>query len=472
MESPNFEVQRRIRRVLIANRGEIAIRILRACRALEIEVIAAVSEADKDSLVARLADGVAVIGPAPATQSYLRADLLISAATNHACDAVHPGYGFLSERSTFAQQCTDAGLIFIGPSPQTIKAIGDKITAGELATKAGVPRLPGSNAVPDAKEARHTANEIGYPVLLKAAAGGGGRGMRVVRSESDIEAAFESASKEAQASFNDRTLYVEKFIENSRHIEIQVIGDQHGNVIHLGERECSTQRRHQKLIEEAPSPALSEHIRSRMSECAVQLAKSVGYFSAGTVEFLMDTRDGSFYFLEMNTRIQVEHPVTEMVTGIDLLIEQIRVACGLPLVFNQADIRLNGHAIECRINAEDPDRNFLPRAGVVTEWHPPSGDGIRVDSHCFSGMEISPYYDSLLAKVVVHAPTREEAIALMDRTLLSLKVTGPATTAPFHRSVLKHSDFKHGRVTTRWVEDVFLPQRKQTLNAANAEPSA
>lgn len=472
MESSQPVVRHPIRRVLIANRGEIAVRILRACRALGMEGIAAVSEADENSLVARLADGVAVIGPAPAAQSYLRSDLLVQAAKDHDCDAVHPGYGFLSERAAFAQACADAGLVFIGPSPQAIEAMGDKITAVELAAKAGVPRVPGSGAVADAEQARRVAGEIGYPVLLKATAGGGGRGMRIVRSEQEVDAAFKFAASEAQSAFADGTLYVEKFIENARHIEIQLIGDQHGNVVHLAERECSTQRRHQKLIEEAPSPALDEQARVRMGVCAVQLARNVGYFSAGTIEFVVDACNNSFYFLEMNTRIQVEHPVTEMVTGIDLVAEQIRVACGLPLSFTQADVRLNGHAIECRINAEDPDRNFLPRPGLVTDWQPPEGAGVRVDSHCYPGWTVTPHYDSLLAKVVVHAPTRGEAIARMRQALLDLKVTGPATTALFHRAVLAHPDFAQGRVTTRWVEEVFLLERKQALKAAAAALSA
>lgn len=461
-----------IRRILIANRGEIAVRVLRACHALGIEGIAAVSEADADSLVARLADDVAVIGPAPAAQSYLRADLLVQAAKDHGCDAVHPGYGFLSERAAFAQACADADLLFIGPSPRAIEAMGDKITAVALATKAGVPRVPGSGAVVNPEHARQVAGEIGYPVLLKATAGGGGRGMRIVRSEHEVDAAFKSAESEAQAAFADGTLYVEKFIDNARHIEIQLIGDQHGNVVHLAERECSTQRRHQKLIEEAPSPALDAQTRARMGECAVQLARNVGYFSAGTIEFVVDARDNSFYFLEMNTRIQVEHPVTEMVTGIDLVAEQIRVASGLPLSFTQDDVRLNGHAIECRINAEDPDRNFLPRTGQVTDWQPPEDVGVRVDSHCYSGWTVTPHYDSLLAKLIVHAPTRGEAISRMRKALSDLKVTGPATTALFHREVLAHPDFEGGRVTTRWVEEVFIPERKHALKAVAAAQAA
>ncbi|MFK9082128.1 acetyl-CoA carboxylase biotin carboxylase subunit [Pseudomonas neuropathica] len=457
---------RDIRRVLIANRGEIAVRIVRACKTLGIESVAAVSEADQDSLAARLADEYVVIGPAPAAQSYLCADLLVRTALEQRCDAIHPGYGFLSERSHFAQACEDAGIAFIGPSAEIIDSMGDKITAVGLAEKAEVPRVPGSDAVADAETARAIASDIGYPVLFKATAGGGGRGMRIVRSDDEAEAAFRSASSEAQAAFGDPTLYVEKFIELARHIEIQIMGDRQGNVVHLGERECSTQRRHQKLIEEAPSPSLAPHTREQMGECAVRLARNVGYFGAGTIEFVVDDRDGKFYFLEMNTRIQVEHPVTEMITGLDLVAEQIRIAAGLPLSFSQADVKLVGHAIECRINAEDPDRHFLPSPGLVSEWLPPKGPGVRVDTHCYSGATVPPFYDSLLAKLIVHAPTRNEAIVLMRKALEDMKVVGLSTTARFHHAVLDHPDFVAGLVTTRWVEDVFVPARKQALKQA------
>jgi acetyl-CoA carboxylase biotin carboxylase subunit len=449
-----------IRRVLIANRGEIAVRIVRACRSLGIETVAAVSEADIDSLAARMADEVVVLGPPPSAKSYLCADLLVKAALQTRCDAVHPGYGFLSERSSFVRACNDAGLIFIGPSAEAIDAMGDKITAVGLATKADVPRVPGSGAVADPETARRIADEIGYPVLVKATAGGGGRGMRVVRSGAEMEVAFRAAASEAQAAFGDATLYVEKFIERARHIEIQIIGDQHGNIVHLGERECSTQRRHQKLIEEAPSPAIGPAQRAAMGECALRLARNVGYFGAGTVEFVVDARDGKFYFLEMNTRIQVEHPVTEMTTGRDLVAEQIRVAAGLPLSFTQEDIALNGHAIECRLNAEDPDRNFLPRPGLISGWSVPAGTGIRLDSHCYAGYTVPPYYDSMIGKLIVHAPTRGEAIAKMAAALSDLKVEGVTTTAAFHQAVLADADFAAGQVTTRWVEETFLPARQ------------
>jgi acetyl-CoA carboxylase biotin carboxylase subunit len=339
--------------------------------------------------------------------------------------------------------------------------MGDKITAVGLASEAGVPCVPGSGAVSDPDEALAIATQIGFPVLIKATAGGGGRGMRVVGSAAELPELFRSASSEAQSAFGDPTLYVEKFIERARHIEIQIIGDQFGNVVHLGERECSTQRRHQKLIEEAPSPVLGENEREAMGESAVRLARNVDYVGAGTVEFVVDDRDNSYYFLEMNTRIQVEHPVTEMISGRDLVAEQIRVASGLPLSFTQDDVVLHGHAIECRINAEDPDRGFFPSPGTVEDWVPPSGPGVRVDTHCYSGYTVSPYYDSLLAKIIVHAPTRAEAIEKMSTALSELTVTGPTTTAAFHHSVLAHPDFAEGAVTTRWVEDVFLPSRNQ-----------
>ncbi|MDH6286115.1 acetyl-CoA carboxylase biotin carboxylase subunit [Rhodococcus opacus] len=458
-------VRHDIRRVFVANRGEIAVRIIRACRHLGVETAVGVSDADVDSLAARMADEVVVLGPPQPTHSYLRADLLIRAAKRTRCDAVHPGYGFLSERASFARACRDAGLIFIGPTPESIDSMGDKITAVGLASEAGVPCVPGSGAVSDPNEALAIATEIGFPVLIKATAGGGGRGMRVVGSAAELPELFRSASSEAQSAFGDPTLYVEKFIERARHIEIQVIGDQFGNVVHLGERECSTQRRHQKLIEEAPSPVLGESEREAMGESAVRLARNVDYVGAGTVEFVVDDRDNSYYFLEMNTRIQVEHPVTEMISGRDLVAEQIRIASGLPLSFTQDEVILDGHAIECRINAEDPDRGFFPSPGLVEEWGPPSGPGVRVDTCCYSGYTVSPYYDSLLAKIIVHAPTRAEAIQKMSTALSELTVTGPTTTAPFHHSVLAHPDFAAGAVTTRWVEDTFL---RQSLTEAGA----
>ncbi len=457
---------REIRRLFIANRGEIAVRVVRACQILGIEAVVGVSEADTETLAARMAHQAVVIGPPAAAESYLRMDRLIDAAVRSGCDAVHPGYGFLSERSAFARACAEAGLIFVGPSPEAIDAMGDKITAVALAERAGVPRVPGSGALADVANAMQVAVDIGYPVLIKATAGGGGRGMRVVQDDSGLEAAMRSAANEAQAAFGDATLYMEKFVEQARHIEIQVMGDAHGNVVHLGERECSTQRRHQKLIEEAPSPAMNDSMRQAMGDCAVRLARNANYVGAGTVEFVVDMRDNRFYFLEMNTRIQVEHPVTEMVTGLDLVAEQIRVARGLPLSFTQESIRLRGHSIECRINAEDADRNFLPRPGLISGWQTPDGIGVRVDTHCYAGYSVPPYYDSLLAKLIVHADTREQAIACMREALKGFRIDGPPSTVPFHQEVLAHEDFVQGRVTTRWVEHTFLPARKARLRAA------
>lgn len=456
----------KIRRLFIANRGEIAVRIVRACRALDIECVLAVSEADVDTLAARLANETVVVGPGPAAQSYLRIEAIVEAALGSGCDAVHPGYGFLSERSAFARACLEAGLLFVGPSPEAIDAMGDKITAVGLAEKAGVPRVPGSGALRDRAHATQCARDIGYPVLIKATAGGGGRGMRVVQAEGELEGAMTSAANEAQSAFGDATLYMEKFVESARHIEIQIMADAHGNVVHLGERECSTQRRHQKLIEEAPSPSITAAMREAMGESAVRLARNAGYVNAGTVEFVVDIATQSFYFLEMNTRIQVEHPVTEMVTGIDLVVEQIRIAQGEKLSFSQSDIRMQGHAIECRINAENPDKNFLPRPGRVDVWWLPQGEGVRVDTHCFEGYEVPPFYDSLLAKLIVHGATREEAIERMKNALAAFRVEGLPTTIVLHEDVLRHDDFVQARVTTRWVESTLLPQRKERMNAA------
>jgi acetyl-CoA carboxylase biotin carboxylase subunit len=457
---------RPIRRLFVANRGEIAVRVVKACRGLGIEAVAGVSEADSDSMVARIADAVETIGPAPAGESYLRIDRVIAAAQRSGCDALHPGYGFLSERPAFARACAEAGITFVGPSPEAIESMGDKITAVRLAEQAGVPRVPGSGALENVEAAQRIADEIGYPVLIKASAGGGGRGMREVRERSELPAAMESATSEARSAFGDGTVYLEKFIEAARHIEIQVMGDRYGNVVHLGERDCSTQRRHQKLIEESPSPVVTDALRRQMADCAVQLARRAAYVGAGTVEFVVDAREGKFYFLEMNTRIQVEHPVTELVTGFDLVAEQIRVAQGQPLSFTQSDVKLAGHAIECRINAEDPNKNFLPKPGQIAAWEPPAADGVRLDSHCFSGYVVPPFYDSLLAKLVVHAPTRQEAIERMRSALAAFRIEGIPSTIGFHREVMDEQAFITGQVTTRWVEETFLPARKARQKAA------
>jgi acetyl-CoA carboxylase biotin carboxylase subunit len=466
MHHPHPLPSRPIRRLFIANRGEIAMRVIRACRRLGIEAVAGVSEADRAGLAAREADAVEVIGAAPAAESYLHSERVIAAALRSGCDALHPGYGFLSERAAFASACGEAGLTFVGPSSEAIRQMGDKITAVQLAQAAGVPRVPGSGALAGLEEAQVLGEQLGWPVLLKATAGGGGRGMRVVRDATEMAASMESAANEARSAFGNGTLYLEKFIEQARHIEIQVMGDSHGSVVHLGERDCSTQRRHQKLIEEAPSPRMTPALREEMARCAVQLARNVGYVGAGTVEFVMDDSSGRFYFLEMNTRIQVEHPVTECVTGIDLVVEQIRVAQGLPLSFTQDDVRLDGHAIECRINAEDAARNFLPKPGTISVWEAPATAGVRLDSHCFAGYAVPSFYDSLLGKLIVHGPTRTEAIERMRAALDAFRIEGIPSTVPFHREVLDEAAFVEGRITTRWVEQTFVPQRKARQRAA------
>jgi acetyl-CoA carboxylase biotin carboxylase subunit len=448
---------RPIKRILIANRGEIAVRVIRACEKLCIESVAAVSEADRESLAARIATRAVCIGPAAARESYLRPELLVMAAKGTGCTAIHPGYGFLSERAEFSRMCAKEGVTFIGPSPEAIEAMGDKLSAVQLAEEAGVPRVPGSGRIQHADDVRTFVGRHGFPVLVKASAGGGGRGMRIVRREADIAHEIAAAAAEAQAAFGDSSLYVEKFIERARHIEIQVLGDNHGNVVHLGERECSTQRRHQKLIEEAPSPAIDARVRAELADAAIRLARRVSYQGAGTVEFVFDEDTRAWFFLEMNTRIQVEHPVTEMVTGRDLVAEQIRIAAGELISFGQADVRLAGHAIECRINAEDPTRNFAPRPGRLQEWSPPEVSGVRVDTHCYPGYLVPPFYDSLLAKVIAHGADRAQAVERMSAALERFAVAGVPTTIPFHRQVLAHEDFKAGQVTTRWVEDKFLP---------------
>jgi acetyl-CoA carboxylase biotin carboxylase subunit len=457
---------RDIRRVFVANRGEISLRIIRACHALGIEAVLAVSEADTTGLPAETADETVLIGPAPATESYLDIDKIVTLAKAARCDAVHPGYGFLAERASFSKAVSDAGMVFIGPTAAAISQMGDKISAGQVAEAAGVPRVPGSGKIEDPKAARAFAASIGYPVLVKAAAGGGGRGMRVVEAENDMEAAFASAAKEAQSAFGDPTLFVEKYIARARHVEIQIMADDLGNVVHLGERDCSTQRRHQKLIEEAPSPLLDEATRAAMGEAAVRLTREADYCGAGTVEFVVDADTRAYYFLEMNTRIQVEHPVTEMVTGIDLVAEQIRVAGGLPLSFSQDDITITGHAIECRINAEDPDKNFMPRPGTITEWQEPTGTGVRIDSHCRAGAIIPPFYDSLIGKLIVQGKDRTEALDRMRAAIADFQVGGIPTTLSFHAQMMTHPDFINSKVTTTWVETVLMTELKAARKAA------
>ena len=446
-----------IRRVFVANRGEIAVRIIRACRKLGVEVVVAVSAADRESMAAKLADRAVCIGPAQATESYLNQKAVVMAAMGTGCDALHPGYGFLSERAVFQRLCVDNGIAFVGPSADAIDAVGDKLQARRIAQELGVPTVPGTDHVKAVGEAVAFGRKAGYPFLLKASAGGGGRGMRVVRSPDEVAAAFDSASAEARAAFGDPTLFIERYIERARHIEIQIIADSHGNIVHLGERDCSTQRRHQKIIEEAPSPVISQELRERMAEAAVRLAARVGYSNAGTVEFILDLDTLDFYFLEVNTRIQVEHPVTEMVTGVDLVAEQIRVAGGAPLSITQGGIVLNGHAIECRINAENARQDFMPSPGRLVQWEAPTGEGVRVDTHCFPGYFIPPFYDSMIAKLIVHGRDRAQAVERMAVALKHFRVEGIATTIPFHQAVLAHPDFLKNRVTTRWVEETFIP---------------
>lgn len=442
------------KKILIANRGEIALRVIRACKEMGIRTVAVHSEADRDSLHVRFADEVICIGPPRSTDSYLNVPRIISAAEVTGAEAVHPGYGFLSENADFAEACESCGIKFIGPGPTVIARMGDKAAARQAMLKADVPVVPGSlGAIGQIEDAISVAQEIGYPVLVKASGGGGGKGMRLARSDEDLKNAFVSAASEAEASFGNREVYVEKFIENPRHIEIQILCDSQGNGIYLGERDCSIQRKHQKLIEESPSPAVNEDLRRTLGEAAIRGALSINYQNAGTVEFLMDS-GGRFYFIEMNTRVQVEHPVTEMVTGVDIVAEQIRIAAGQPVSITQEDIRMNGHAIECRINAEDPDRDFAPSPGKIEVFNVPGGPGIRVDTHAYAQYVMSPYYDSLVAKLVAHGRTRSGAIARLKRALDEFVVEGIQTTIGFHRKAIASDLFRSGRFDTSSVTDL------------------
>jgi len=440
------------KKILIANRGEIALRIIRAAHELGVQAVAVYSEADRFAPHVLAADEAYLIGPAPSAQSYLRQDALIEIAHRSGAEAIHPGYGFLSERAPFIHAVREAGLVFIGPSAAAVEAMGDKTSARKRVMEAGVPVVPGTKeALRDADEARRVAAEIGYPILLKAAAGGGGKGMRVVHSENEVERALTAAGNEARAAFGDDSVYIEKYLDGPRHIEIQLLADQHGNVLHLGERECSIQRRHQKMIEEAPSPVITPELREAMGATAVAAARSVDYEGAGTVEFLY--QNGEFYFLEMNTRIQVEHPVTELTTGIDLVQWQIRIAAGEALPFRQDDIRMEGHAIECRITSEDPANSFLPSTGRIEHLEVPAGPGVRWDSGIAPGYEVGLSYDPMLAKLIVHAPTREQAIDRMRRALGELRVVGLDTSVPFHLRVMDEPDFRAGRLDIRYLEN-------------------
>jgi acetyl-CoA carboxylase, biotin carboxylase subunit len=441
-----------VSRVLVANRGEIAVRIIRACQSLGIETVAAVSDADRESLAAKMADRAVCIGPARSTDSYLKVENLIAAAQGTGCDALHPGYGFLSERAALPQACAENKITFVGPSAENITRMGDKLEARKIARGAGVPLVPGSDHAKTPQEAVRLAEQIGYPLLLKASAGGGGRGIKLVWNAGEMENTFRVAAAEARAAFGNDTLYMEKYVGNARHIEVQILGDQHGNVIHLGERDCSLQRRHQKIVEEAPAYAVPPDVRAKICNAAATLARSIGYRSAGTIEFIYDNDSADFYFLEMNTRIQVEHPVTEMITGVDLVQQQLLIARGEKLSYTQTEIQATGHAIECRINAESPQHGFRPCPGRITEWQGPTGQGVRLDTHCYPGYFVPPYYDSLLAKLIVHAPSRQESADNTMNALRNFHVGGVDTLIPFLETVVADPEYRAGAVNTRWLE--------------------
>jgi len=445
-----------IRKLLIANRGEIAVRVIRAAHELGMKVVAVFSEADRDALFVRYADQAICIGPPPLSESYLFYQNILAAAKSTGADAIHPGYGFLSENALFAEACRAVNVIFVGPHPQAIRKMGDKATAKKLMKEAGVPTVPGSEGVLESvAAARALADEIGYPVVIKATAGGGGRGMRIVNEKKELENAFNAAVNEARQAFGDAGVYLEKFILDPKHIEIQVLGDKHGQAVHLFERDCSIQRRYQKLLEEAPSPVLDDSTREAMGRIAVAAAQSVRYDSVGTIEFIYDGRTNQYYFIEMNTRIQVEHPITEMITGVDLLKCQILVAAGEKLPLVQSEIRKAGHAIECRINAEDPQKGFLPQTGTLQQYIVPGGPGVRVDAGVYPGYTIPPFYDSLIAKLVVWGETRKDAIARMKRALAEFIIEGVATTIPFHQQIVQHPEFHQGTYTTDFIRKVM-----------------
>ncbi len=451
-EQEEDEVLRMFKKILIANRGEIACRVIRACRELRIAAVAVYSDADKEALHVRMADEAFHVGAAPSSESYLRWENILDVAKRSGAEAIHPGYGFLSENAEFVRHVESAGLTFIGPTPEAMEAMGGKMSARKIAIAAGVPVVPGTTEpLRNFEEAKETAATFGYPIMLKASAGGGGKGMRLVIDESGLKSALESSQSEAMASFGDDAVYIEKAIVRPRHIEIQVFSDTHGSHVHLGERECSIQRRHQKVIEESPSPINSAELREKMGECAVMVAKAVDYVGAGTVEFLVSDLDRSFYFLEMNTRLQVEHPVTELVTGIDLVREQISVAAGQPLSFEQSDVKMNGHAIECRVYAEDPENNFLPSPGRITRLRVPQGPGVRDDGGVYEGAEVSIYYDPMISKFAVYGKDRQEAIGRMRRALAEYEIGGIKTTLPFFREVIEDEEFIAGRIDTGFI---------------------
>lgn len=448
------QMRHEIKKVLIANRGEIAVRIIRACREMGIETVAVYSEADKEALHTQLADEAVCIGPAPSTESYLSMDRIISATIISGADAIHPGFGFLSENSRFAELCEQCNITFIGPKAEVIAKLGNKQEARNTMVAAGVPVIPGSKEpIYDAQSGAKVAEEVGYPVIVKAALGGGGKGMRVAQTPEEFESSFLTAQKETQMAFGDNTMYIEHFVEHPRHIEFQILADEYGHVIHLGERDCSIQRNHQKMIEESPSTALTEDLRRQMGEAAVKAAKAAGYVNAGTIEFLLE-KNGNFYFMEMNTRIQVEHPVTEWVTGIDLIKEQIRIASGMELSNTQEDVKLTGHAIECRINAENPEKGFRPSPGTITDIYLPGGKGIRIDSAIYSGYTIPPYYDSMIAKLIVWAKNRGEAIRKMQSALGEIIIEGIDTNVDYQYEILNNPDYIAGNIDIEFIEEL------------------
>lgn len=445
-----------VNRLFIANRGEIALRIVRAAQGLNTETVVGISDADRGSAAAQLADRALVLGPGPAAKSYLDPRLVVHAAKAAGCDALHPGYGFLSERSILPRLCAEHGIAFVGPEPDMIDALGDKLQARAIAKAAGVPLVPGSEEIASAADARREGDRIGYPVLLKASAGGGGRGMVIANNANEVEAGFHKASAEALAAFNDGRLFMERFVPEARHVEVQLMGDGTGKVVHFGERDCSVQRRYQKLVEEAPCTAMPDRVRKQLHEAAVALAASVHYRNAGTAEFLYDVAREEVYFIEVNARIQVEHPVSEMITGFDLVQEQIRIAGGSQLSVAQDDVRVTGHAIECRINAEDVGKGFIPVPGRITGWRVPTGDGVRLDSHMSEGAMIPPFYDSMIGKLIVHGADRADAVAKLTEALDAFKVDGVPTTIDLHRRIVRHPDFIENRIHTRWLEQTLL----------------